>query len=364
MRHQDVQDRQVIGFRLSVVQFYLGGKVVYKTCPRLYFPFGKSAMEEPHKQMRCLVTGAAGFIGSNLSERLLELGHTVIGVDSFTDYYSPEFKRSNLRRAQSMPGYRFIEGDLLDLRLEDLIAEVDWVFHQAAQPGVRTSWGLHFDVYVRNNILVTQRLLEVAKTFRIRRFVYASSSSVYGNAPELPLKETARPQPVSPYGVSKLAAEHLCHLYYVNYHVPTVSLRYFTVYGPRQRPDMAFHRFIKAALLGTDVIVFGDGEQSRDFTYVSDVVAANIQAAMIDDAIGRVFNIGGGSRVTLNAVIDIISKLTGHLTVRHEEEQKGDVRHTLSDTTQACEVLGYSPTVGIEEGLSYEVEWMRELLFR
>lgn len=314
--------------------------------------------------MRCLVTGAAGFIGSNLSERLLELGHTVIGVDSLTDYYSPEFKRSNLRKAQSMPGYRFIEGDLLDLSLDGLLADVDWVFHQAAQPGVRMSWGLHFDTYVRNNILATQKLLEAAKFSGIQRFVYASSSSVYGNAPELPLRETARPQPVSPYGVSKLAAEHLCHLYHINYGVPTVSLRYFTVYGPRQRPDMAFHRFIKAALLGKEVIVFGDGEQSRDFTYVSDVVAANIQAAMIHNAVGRVFNIGGGSRVTLNAVIDILCRLIGHLNVRYEEEQKGDVRHTLSDTTEAREILGYSPTVEIQEGLSYEVEWMRELLSR
>lgn len=314
--------------------------------------------------MRCLVTGAAGFIGSNLSERLLELGHTVIGVDSLTDYYSPELKRSNLLKAQSMPGYQFIEADLLELRLEELLAEVDWVFHQAAQPGVRMSWGLHFDTYVRNNILATQKLLEAAKVSNIRRFVYASSSSVYGNAPELPLKETARPQPVSPYGVSKLAAEHLCHLYYVNYGVPTVSLRYFTVYGPRQRPDMAFHRFIKSALSGAEVIVFGDGEQSRDFTYVSDVVAANIQAAMIDNAVGRVFNIGGGSRVTLNVVIEILSDLVGHLNTRYEEEQKGDVRHTLSDTTEAHDILGYTPTVSIREGLSYEVEWMRELLSR
>lgn len=314
--------------------------------------------------MRCLVTGAAGFIGSNLSERLLELGHTVIGVDSLTDYYSPELKRSNLRIAQSMPGYRFVEGDLLELKLEELLAEVDWVFHQAAQPGVRMSWGLHFDTYVRNNILATQKLLEAAKASNIRRFVYASSSSVYGNAPELPLKETARPQPVSPYGVSKLAAEHLCHLYYVNYGVPTVSLRYFTVYGPRQRPDMAFHRFIKSALSGAEVVVFGDGEQSRDFTYVSDAVAANIQAAMIDNAVGRVFNIGGGSRVTLNVVIEILSELVGHLNMRYEEEQKGDVRHTLSDTTEAHEILGYTPTVSIREGLAYEVEWMRELLCR
>ena len=312
--------------------------------------------------MKCLVTGAAGFVGSMLSERLLDLGHEVVGIDCLTDYYSPEIKRANLRNASSSPKFRFVEADLLDADLRGLVGEADWIFHQAAQPGVRMSWGSRFDIYVRNNILVTQRLLETAKGSGIRRVVYASSSSVYGDSPELPLRETARPQPVSPYGVTKLAAEHLCYLYYANYGVPTVSLRYFTVYGPRQRPDMGFHQFIKSALLGGEIVIYGDGEQTRDFTYISDAVEANILAADSEKAPGRVFNIGGGSRISVNGVLDILRDLVGDLNVRHAEEQKGDVRHTMSDTTAAREALGYSPKASIRDGLAREVEWMKDLL--
>lgn len=312
--------------------------------------------------MKCLVTGSAGFIGSTLSERLIELGHEVIGIDCFTDYYSLDMKKANLKKACESPAFRFVEGDLIDLDLGGLLAGVDWVFHQAAQPGVRMSWGSYFEVYVRNNILATQKLLEAAKGSGIRRLVNASSSSVYGDSPELPLRETARPQPVSPYGVTKLAAEHLCYLYYVNYGVPTVSLRYFTVYGPRQRPDMAFHKFIKAALEGEEIVVYGDGEQTRDFTYVSDAVAANIQAAESENAVGRVFNIGGGSRISVNAVLGILRELIAELKVGYLEAQKGDVLHTMSDTTAVREILGYSPEVDIREGLSHEIEWMKELL--
>ena len=313
-------------------------------------------------QMKCLITGAAGFIGSALSERLLDLGHEVIGVDCFTDYYSQDIKRANIGNARASSRFRFIEGDIIELDLPGLLGGVDWVFHQAAQPGVRMSWGSYFDVYLRNNVLATQRLLEAAKGSGIRRLVYASSSSVYGDSPELPLRETARPQPVSPYGVTKLAGEHLCYLYYVNYGIPAVSLRYFTVYGPRQRPDMGFHKFIKAALKGEEMVVFGDGEQTRDFTYISDAVAANILAIESEKAVGRVFNIGGGSRISVNAVLDILRELVGEVKVRHVEDQKGDMRHTMSDTTAAREVLGYSPKVGIREGLAHEVEWIRELL--
>ena len=309
--------------------------------------------------MRCLVTGAAGFIGSTLSERLLELGHEVVGVDCLTDYYSPEIKKANLSSAASSPRFSLIEADLLDLDLRGLLEGVDWVFHQAAQPGVRMSWGDHFDVYVRNNVLATQRLLEAAKGSGIKRLVNASSSSVYGDLPELPLTETARPQPVSPYGVTKLAAEHLCCLYYANYGVPTVSLRYFTVYGPRQRPDMGFHIFTSAALRGEEVVIYGDGEQTRDFTYISDVVMANVQAAESEKAAGRVLNIGGGSRISVNAVLDILRDLIGGFEVRHVEAQKGDVRDTMSDTTAAREALGFSPKVSIAEGLKRQVEWMR-----
>jgi len=312
--------------------------------------------------MKCLVTGAAGFIGSSLSERLLDLGHEVVGVDCFTDYYSVDLKRANLTKALASPGFRFIEGDLNEIELRDLFSGVDVVFHEAAQPGVRMSWGAHFDIYARNNVLVTQKLLEAAKDSRIRRFVYASSSSVYGDSPDLPLRESARPQPVSPYGVTKLAAEHLCHLYHVNYGVPTVSLRYFTVYGPRQRPDMAFNKFIRSALAGGEITVFGDGEQTRDFTFISDAVEANLRAAEAENAVGRVFNVGGGSRISVNAVLDILRELIGDLRIRREPDQKGDVRHTMSDTQAAREILGYSPKVGIREGLQREVEWMKNLL--
>lgn len=309
--------------------------------------------------MKCLVTGAAGFIGSSLADLLLSEGHEVVGIDCFADYYPRETKESNLSNARSEARFSFVEDDLLTADLEPLLAGVDWVFHQAAQAGVRASWGESFDVYVRNNISVTQRLLERARESRIEKLVYASSSSVYGDSPDLPLRESARPQPVSPYGVTKLAAEHLCYLYHVNYGVPTVSLRYFTVYGPRQRPDMAFNKFIRSALTGGEIIVHGDGEQTRDFTYISDICNANLLAAQ-SDAVGRVFNVGGGSRVTVNHVLDVLSGLAGErVRVRHIEDQKGDVRHTLSDAAPASEALGYRTSVSVEEGLAREFEWLK-----
>jgi nucleoside-diphosphate-sugar epimerase len=311
--------------------------------------------------MKCLVTGAAGFIGSTLSDRLLELGHEVVGVDCFTDYYSLEIKKGNLGKALGSPGFRLIEADLVEADISGLLEGVDWVFHQAAQPGVRMSWGSSFDIYVRNNVLATQKLLEAVKGSGIRRLVNASSSSIYGDSVELPLRETARPQPVSPYGVTKLAAEHLCYLYHVNYGVPAVSLRYFTVYGPRQRPDMGFHKFIKSALNGEEIVIFGDGEQTRDFTYITDAVEANVRAAEADGVEGRVFNIGGGSRISVNAVLDILRRLVGELKIRHIEDQKGDVRHTMCDTSAAREAFGYSPKACIEEGLARETEWLKEL---
>ena len=309
--------------------------------------------------MKCLVTGAAGFIGSSLADLLLSQGHEVVGIDCFADYYPRETKESNLSNARSEARFSFVEDDLLTADLEPLLAGVDWVFHQAAQAGVRASWGESFDVYVRNNISVTQRLLERARESRIEKLVYASSSSVYGDSPDLPLRESARPQPVSPYGVTKLAAEHLCYLYHVNYGVPTVSLRYFTVYGPRQRPDMAFNKFIRSALTGGEIIVHGDGEQTRDFTYISDICNANLLAAQ-SDAVGRVFNVGGGSRVTVNHVLDVLNGLAGErVRVRHIEDQKGDVRHTLSDAAPAREALGYRTSVSVEEGLAREFEWLK-----
>lgn len=312
--------------------------------------------------MRCLVTGCAGFIGSNISEALIRGGHDVVGIDCFTDYYPRAVKESNLSALRDSQRFEMVEADLLEHDLARLLDGVDVVFHEAAQAGVRASWGQNFRVYTENNVRATQRLLETARAFPLKRFVYASSSSIYGDAVELPVSETALPQPVSPYGVSKLAAEHLCHLYWVNYGVPTVSLRYFTVYGPRQRPDMGFHKFIRALLAGQEIVIYGDGEQTRDFTFVSDAVAANL--ACIDaDVSGSVFNIGGGSRVSVNHVLEVLGSVSGRAPlVRYIEDQKGDVRHTYADTSRAREALGFRPSVTIEEGLRAEYEWLRALL--
>ncbi len=310
--------------------------------------------------MKALVTGAAGFIGSHLTEKLLIEGYEVIGVDCFIDYYPRKVKDSNLQAFIDNPDFTFIEDNLLNLDLKGLLSEVDYVFHQAAQAGVRASWGESFEIYTDNNIRATQQLLEAAKEVDIKKFVYASSSSVYGDTDQLPMKETNRLQPVSPYGVSKLAAEHLCYLYWKNFRVPTVSLRYFTVFGERQRPEMAFHIFIKSILEGKPVVIFGDGQQSRNFTHVDDIVRANLLAAE-SELTGEVFNIGGdGEGVVLNDAISLIEKNLGIEAVReYREVAKGDVRHTSADTTRAQELLGYRPKVDFKEGLKREIDWLR-----
>ena len=227
--------------------------------------------------MKALVTGAAGFIGSHLSEHLVNAGHTVTGIDAFTDYYPRERKEQNLATLRTNGRFTLIETALADADWPTLLDGVSWVFHLAAQAGVRKSWGRDFHVYTVNNVEGTQILLEACKGRPIERLVYASSSSVYGDDVPLPMREDARPQPVSPYGVTKLSAEQLCHLYHVNYGVPAVSMRYFTVYGPRQRPDMGFHRFFLAAMRNEPITVFGDGRQTRDFTFVSDAVVGDHQ---------------------------------------------------------------------------------------
>ncbi len=309
--------------------------------------------------MNCLVTGTAGFIGSHLAEKLLELGHSVVGIDCFTDYYPRKIKENNLSSLKTNPQFKFIEADLLKINLKDLLKDVQWIFHQAAQAGVRSSWGKEFNIYVKNNIEATQHLLESAKECSVEKFVYASSSSVYGDAKSYPTKEDALPRPLSPYGVSKLAAEHLCNLYCKEWGVPVVSLRYFTVFGPRQRPDMAFHRFIKAALKKEELIVWGNGEQSRDFTYVSDAVEANILAASYGKN-GEVYNVGGGCRATINQVISILKELLGDLKVKYLEPQKGDVKHTRADITKAKKELLFNPKVALKDGLKEEINWIKE----
>ncbi|MBW2265739.1 MAG: GDP-mannose 4,6-dehydratase [Deltaproteobacteria bacterium] len=314
--------------------------------------------------MKALVTGAAGFIGSHLCEYLIEKGCEVVGIDSFTDYYPRSIKESNIAGLKERDGFAFVEASLIEASLAKLLEGVEAVFHQSAQAGVRASWGESFKIYTDNNILATQMLLEACKDRPIKKFVYASSSSVYGDTTDLPMRETSLPAPVSPYGVSKLAAEHLCRLYFKNFSVPTVSLRYFTVYGARQRPDMAFHRFFRWALEGKPIEVYGDGKQSRDFTHVSDIVEAN-WLAFEKASSGEVFNVGGGSRITLNEVIEIIKEMTGvNFEVRYKDVQKGDVRHTSADMTKAKEVLGYDPKISVEEGLRREYEWIKDFMRR
>lgn len=308
--------------------------------------------------MFCLVTGAAGFVGSSICDRLLADGHTVRGIDCFVDYYPREVKERNIEGAKKSSKFSFIEENLLRADMNALLDGVELVFHQAAQAGVRTSWGSYFSSYCDNNILATQRLLEAAKSkSHIKKIVYASSSSIYGNAETFPTSESVAPQPVSPYGVTKLAGEHLMSLYATEFSVPTVSLRYFTVYGPRQRPDMAFHRFISAALKGAELTLFGDGEQSRDFTFISDIVEANILAAQKGQP-GRVFNIGGGTQATVNNVLDIIRSKTGDLRIRKDERQVGDARHTSADTSRARSELGYRPQVSLEQGIARHIDFL------
>lgn len=310
--------------------------------------------------MRALVTGVAGFIGSHLARRLLADGHHVAGIDALTDYYDVELKRANLA---SLFGdrFEFIHADLNEVDLTSILSNTDVVFHLAGQPGVRKSWGRDFSTYVAENVLATQRLLEAARSNgAIQRFVYASSSSVYGNAESFPTNEEVVPRPQSPYGVTKLAAEHLCGLYADNFGVPTVSLRYFTVYGPRQRPDMAFARFVKAAINDSQIRIFGDGEQIRDFTFVEDVVQANILAASIDSRPGSVFNVAGGTSISVNAVLRLLEEISGlRLRVEYLSPVAGDVSRTGGDTRRIADDLGWQPYIGVEEGLRSQLAWAR-----
>ncbi len=311
--------------------------------------------------MRCLVTGAAGFIGSHLCNRLLQDGFSVTAVDCFTDYYARELKEANLAPLMGKKGFTFIPEDLNHIDLPGLLDGVDGVFHLAAQAGVRASWGKSFSVYTQNNIEATQRLLEAAKGTDIRKFVYASSSSVYGACPELPMRETSPTRPFSPYGVSKLAAEHLCMLYSTNYGVPTVSLRFFTVYGPGQRPDMAFHKFFRAIRLDSTITVFGDGLQTRDFTYIDDIVDANL-AALTRGRTGEVYNVGGGHRRVLKELFPLFEEISGQkVRVQWDETQKGDVPHTSADIEKAARDLAYAPRTPLEEGLKKEWDWVKNV---
>ena len=315
---------------------------------------------------KSLVTGAAGFIGSHLVEALLKQGEEVIGIDEFNNYYEPALKRKNIAHLHGSPRFQLIEGDIQFLDWQILLKDVEVVYHQAAQAGVRASWGAGFRAYTERNINATQVLLEAAKDAKhLRRLVFASSSSVYGDAETLPTHEGIPPQPVSPYGITKLAAERLCGLYHKNFGVPFVALRYFTVYGPHQRPDMAFHKFFKSILQDEAIPIYGDGQQTRDFTFISDAVAANLAAAIVPKAVGEIFNIGGGSRVVLKEVLETIEEIVGKPIKRnHIEKAMGDARHTTADVTKARKILGYQPQVSLQEGLMQEWQWVKSLYVR
>ncbi len=312
--------------------------------------------------MRALVTGAAGFVGSSIVDALLEAGDTVRGVDRFSDYYDLELKRDNLAEASKSATFELHELDLASANLDPVVADVDVIFHQAAQAGVRASWGSEFAVYERDNIAATQRLLEAAvRSPRPPRVVFASSSSVYGNAERYPTSESDLPAPHSPYGVTKLAAEHLCSLYARNHGLHTVSLRYFTVYGPRQRPDMAFHRLCEAALGGKPFPLYGDGGAIRDFTFISDVVRANLAAATADVEPGAVLNVAGGGQVSMTEVIDLLGDLVERpVPVERLPRQLGDVHRTGGSTERARRALGWSPSTTVADGLRRQLAHHRQ----
>jgi UDP-glucose 4-epimerase len=310
--------------------------------------------------LKALVTGCAGFIGSTLSERLLDEGFDIIGIDSFTDYYSKDIKEFNLKKLMLNDKFNLVNENLVTCNLKKYI-DVDYVFHQAGQPGVRGSWGYDFEEYIYNNISATQKLLEVSKNFNIKKIIYASSSSVYGNTDTIPMKETQITRPYSPYGVTKLAAENLCDLYSKNYGLPVISLRYFTVYGPRQRPEMAISRFIKNILYDKEIYIYGDGKQGRDFTYVDDIVDANIKAAY-SNVKSDIFNVGSQSPIKLIDVVKIIEDIIDKkANINYLDSEKGDVKDTYSDISKIKECLGYKCKFDLEKGIYEQIKYMKNL---
>jgi nucleoside-diphosphate-sugar epimerase len=311
--------------------------------------------------MRVLLTGAAGFIGSSLADALLQQGFDVVGVDAFTPSYATSRKRSNAAALARHPRFRLVEADLREAPIGPLLSGVTHVAHLAALPGVRESWGVAFSDYASHNVLATQRLLEALRDSDVVQVAVASTSSVYGVAVRAPTPEQERPRPISPYGVTKLAVEALLHAYRHAFGLPLVALRYFTVYGPRQRPDMGFHKFLEAAKRDTPVTVYGDGEQTRDFTYVDDAVGATV-SSLLRATPEVAYNIGGGHRVTLNEVLATMERVVGKpIARRYEPPQPGDPRDTSADVSLARRDLGYEPRVGLSEGIQRQWEWQRNL---
>lgn len=307
---------------------------------------------------RVLLTGIAGFIGSTLAERLLDNGYDVMGVDCFSDNYDPAVKRANIAPLLVHPGLSMTTADLRTCPLEPLLDGVEIVFHLAGEPGVRTSWAGRFDVYLENNVRTTQRLLDAVAHRPIRRFVYASSSSVYGLASRYPTGEDQPTRPHSPYGVTKLTAEFLCSVYAANFGVPTVALRYFSVYGPRQRPDLAAYRLVSAALDGGTFTLFGSGAQIRDFTYVADAVAATVAAGTAAVPPGTVLNVAGGAATTVNDLIALVAETVGdRVRVDRHPFKPGDVARTGGEIERARSLLGWSPTTSLRDGIRRQVKW-------
>ena len=310
-----------------------------------------------------IVTGVAGFIGSHLAEKLLEKNFRVIGIDCYTNYYSKKIKKENLENCFKNKNFTFLEKDIIHLDLEPILKKSNYLFHEAAQPGVRKSWGVEFKIYVRNNILTTQKILESAKKVNsLEKIIMASSSSVYGNQKGIMTEQKTMPNPVSPYGVTKYAAESLGNTYAENYNLPVISLRYFTVYGPRQRPDMAFSRFILAALYNKSIVVYGDGNQTRDFTYVSDIIDANM-SCIENNVDSEIINVGGGHVISINKILNILSeKIDKPIDIQYIKKQSGDVEHTRANIGKASKLLKYKPQIIVNEGLDYQIESVRKVI--
>src|SRR5258708_1102406 len=308
--------------------------------------------------MRCFVSGVGGFVGLNLAERLLADGHEVCGIDSFANNYDRSFKEQNLEGPRSWNMFHFIEGDLVEVALQPLLEGVDWIFHQAGQEKGQTNWASAFTHYTESNVLITLRLLEAALRFGwIRRFVYASSSSVYGKAAHLPIHEDELERPRSLHGVTKLAAESLCSLYHRRFGLPTVSLRYFSVYGPHQRPDMAFHRFCKAVVCRGPLYLYGGGYETRDFIYVDDGVEGTVRAAAASGATGQVMNIASGTSMTLRSIVELLEEISeSRINVVIDDSQRDDVRHICADIRRAQQLLDYRPRMDLQDGLTHEFE--------
>ncbi len=308
--------------------------------------------------MKLLVTGACGFIGTNLCKSLLEDGYSVIGVDAFTENYSRNLKMANRDELLKFKEFSFLEADLLKIDLNQLVVNVSVIFHLAGQPSVHNSWGEDFDLYTNRNILLTQKLLCAAKDAKTPRFVYSSSSSIYGRVKTLPTRETDEKVPISPYGVTKYAAENLVTLFGSEFGLSTVSLRYFTVFGPRQRPDMAFNKLISAGLKEQNFSLHGDGSQTRDFTFIDDVVNANKLAAFKNVHPGSIFNIGGGSPVSMNETIEILEDILSlKFKIEFTPLGPGNPMITTADTSRALTTLGWKAKIDIYQGLKAQVDW-------